>query len=165
MKITAEIRYTRPPVDVSAMTFDPVFQDQKCAATGALSHTVDVKHTGDQAVITTERQMPTDGFPDFLKSFVGSSLKVIQVDSWDAVAADGSRHGTINVTIAGAPLKFSGTLTLTGDGSGSLGVVDGDLKASVPLIGSKVEKAAAPAVMAAVRAEQETADRWFADQG
>ncbi|MCW2528636.1 MAG: hypothetical protein JWM76_3496 [Pseudonocardiales bacterium] len=147
------------------MTFDPVFQDQKCAATGALSHTVDVKHTGDKAVITTERQMPTDGFPDFLKSFVGSSLKVVQIDSWDAAAADGSRHGTIDVSIAGTPLKFAGTLSLTAGGSGSLGVVDGDLKASVPLIGGKVEKAAAPAVMAAVRAEQETADHWFAEQG
>lgn len=162
MKLMAEIHYPRAPAEVSAMTFDPSFQDLKCAATGAVSHSVDVSEAGDRMVITTEREMPTDGFPDFLRSFVGNSLKVTQVDDWGPAGADGSRDGTITVTIGSTPLKLTGKLTLGPVDGGALGSVDADLKASVPLIGGRVEKAAAPAVMAAVRAEEKTAGKWFA---
>ena len=161
MKMESEIHYTRPPADVSAMTFDPDFQDLKCAATGAVSHTVSITTKGDRTIVATVRNMPTDAFPDFLKSFVGKSLKVEQTDDWGPPEADGSRTGTIVVVIDNAPLKLNGTLKLIPTAEGSSGTVDADIKASVPFIGSKVEKAAAPAILAAIRAEEKTAVTWF----
>ena len=42
--------------------------------------------------------------------------------------------------------------------------IAGDLKASIPLLGGRVEKAAAPAVVEAIRAEERTGQRWLADR-
>ena len=161
MKIQAEIRYSQPPSAVSTMIADAAFQDRKCAATGALDHTVDITDQAGRTTIKTERDMPTDQFPDFLKSLVGKTLKVVQTDDWAPAAPDGSRDGTTSVVITGTPLKLTGTLRLRPETGGSVAKLDADLKASVPLVGAKVEKAAAPAILSAVRAEEKTAARWF----
>jgi hypothetical protein len=173
MRIQAEIRYSRPPADVSTMTFDERFQDAKCLATGALTHTAAIS-AGDSAgsddgsgenagrTITTDRTMPTNKFPDFVRSYVGSSLTITQVDSWGPAQEDGVREGTIVVSVASMPIKLTGTLSLRPAPGGAVMTVDGNLKASIPLIGGRVEKAAAPAILAAVKAEERTAVAWFA---
>jgi hypothetical protein len=48
------------------------------------------------------------------------------------------------------------------DGTGTVEDVDGDLKASVPFIGGKVEKAVGPPLRAAIAKEQEIGTRWLA---
>jgi hypothetical protein len=47
---------------------------------------------------------------------------------------------------------------------GSQITVDGDLKASIPLFGGKIEKAAASAVLSAMRSEQRTGAAWIAER-
>ena len=148
------------------MTFDPEFQQRKCENTGALSWTVDVQ-AGDpsahaDAVVTTTRDMATSDFPDFVKSMVGARLKITEVDRWGAPAADGARDGTIAVTVDGVPLRFTGNLHLEATPEGARVTIDGDLKAGVPFLGARIEQAAAPAITAAVRAEQRTALDWLA---
>ncbi len=163
MKIDTQITYAADPTTVAAMTADRGFQELKCAATGALSYSVDISHSGERTVITTTRMMPTDGFPDFAKSIVGDKLEVVEVDDWGPADGSGNRDGTISVTIANAPLKFTGVLRLAATDGGSAANIDGDLKAAIPLFGSKIEKAAAPAIVAAVRAEEKTAATWLAE--
>jgi Protein of unknown function (DUF2505) len=162
MRIDNEITYAAAPAVVSAMTFDPTFQDRKCQATGALSWTVDVAADGPRTRVTTSREMATDQFPDFVKSMVGARLKITEVDEWDAAAADGSRTGTITVTVSNAPLRFTGALELKPSAEGARATITGDLKASIPLLGGRIEQAAAPAITAAVKAEQRTAREWLA---
>ena len=41
--------------------------------------------------------------------------------------------------------------------------ISGDLKAHIPLIGGRIEKAAAPAFIKALRSEHETGRRWLAE--
>ncbi len=164
MNIEFQISYPAAPDVVSAMTFDPDFQARKCQATGALDYTVDVAGNGDQTVVSTTRDLPTDGFPDFVRSMVGQRLKVTEVDTWGAAAEDGSRAGVVLVTVAGAPIRFDGTLTLTATATGASAQLRGDLKASVPLFGGKIEQAAAPAITAAMTAEESTAARWLAER-
>jgi hypothetical protein len=163
VRITAEIHYDADPEAVFRMICDVGFQERKCRANGALEHDVEIEEYDDGgAVVRTHRTMPADGVPDFVRSFVGDTLKVTQTDDWAGPAPDGSRDGTAVVEIAGAPVRFTATLRLVPAGSGSRQSVDGDLKASVPLVGSKIEKAAEPAIRAAVRAEQRTSDAWLA---
>lgn len=162
MKIDNEINYSAAPDLVSTMTFDPAFQDRKCEATGALSWTVDVTADGARTRVTTSREMATDQFPDFVRSFVGARLQITEVDDWGPADADGSRTGTITVTVANAPLRFTGTLALAPDAEGARATIAGDLKASIPLLGGRIEQAAAPAITAAVKAEQRTAREWLA---
>lgn len=163
MKIQDEIRYDASPDVVGTMLADPAFVADKCARTGAIDHVVDVD--GDASgpfTVTTARTMPTDDFPDVAKKFVGDTIVIEQVDTWEAAGADGSRRGTIALRIKGLPLALDGSLGLRADGAGSVETVDGDLKASVPLIGGKLERAAEPAVRAAMRREHEAGRDYLA---
>lgn len=165
VRITAELVYEADPHTVFTMICDTAFQERKCVAGGAVQHEVQIERRDDgTAVITTHRTMPTDGVPDFVKSMVGSTLKVTQSDEWAAPAADGDRKGATVVRIAGAPITFTGALRLTSEGTGARQTIDGDLKASVPLLGGKIEKAAEPAIRAAIRAEQRTSSAWIAGE-
>jgi hypothetical protein len=162
VRLTAEIRYDAPPADVFAMVSDQRFQDEVCAATGAVSHSVTVERSADGgATVTTSRDLPTDGFPDYVKGFVGATLTVRRVDVWGPAGADGSRTGTMFVEIPGAPVRLDGTVRMAPQGGGTLEEVDGDLKASIPLLGGKVERAAEPAVRAAISKEQEVGRAWL----
>jgi hypothetical protein len=162
VRITAELTYDADPRTVFAMIRDAAFQERKCVASGALQHEVQIEERDDGgAVITTHRTMPTDGVPDSMKSFVGNTLTVVQSDEWAAPAPDGDRHGTAVVRISGAPVAFTATLLLTANAAGARQTISGDLKASVPVIGGRIEKAAEPAIQAAIRAEQRTSTGWL----
>jgi hypothetical protein len=162
--ITAELTYDSDPATVFAMICDVTFQERKCVASGALQHEVEIEQYEDGgAVVTTHRTLPTDDVPDFVRSFVGQTLQVTQTDDWTSPQPDGGRSGTAVVEIAGAPVRFTADLHLEPDGSGTRQSVAGELKASVPLVGGRVEKAAKPAIMAAIRAEQRTSDAWLTE--
>ena len=105
--------------------------------------------------------MPTAQFPDFVRSMVGATITVTEVDDWGAARPDGSRAGTITVSISGAPLRLTGTLALHPASSGATADIEADLKASIPFLGGRLESAAAPAILAAVRAEERTARDWL----
>jgi hypothetical protein len=164
VRITAELAYDADPETVFAMICDVGFQERKCMANGAIEHEVEIEEFEDGgAVVTTHRTLPADGVPDFIKSFIGNTLKVTQTDDWAGPGQDGRREGTAMVEIAGAPVRFTATLRLEPNGSGSRQSVDGALKASVPLVGGKIEKAVEPAIRAAIRAEQRTSVAWLAE--
>lgn len=162
MQVSAQITYPATADAVFSLLTDREFLADVCRATGALSQTVDVEKTGSGVTVTTRRDLPTDDIPDFVKRFVGPVLTVVRVDRWEAPGPDGSRHGTLNLEIAGAPVRLTGTLGLRPDGAGAVQDVDCDLKASVPLVGGKVEKAAEPAIRAGLRAEERVARDWLA---
>jgi len=162
MKIRATLDYAAPPHDVFAMLADEAFQVRKCAATGALNHSVSISANGDRTVIVSSRDLPTNDFPSFVKSLVGDTLAITETQDWGPAATDGTRHGILTVDIAGAPIDLDGTLSLTPVGDGSVQVVSGDLTARVPLFGGRIEKAAAPAIESAIRIEREIGTAWLA---
>jgi hypothetical protein len=163
MRLTCELRYpAADPAAVFAMIGDTDFQERKCVATGAVEHDVDVEEFEDgSATVTTRRTLPTDQVPDFVRTFVGATVTVSQVDDWGPPSADGGRDGTTVVEIAGAPVRMTGTLRLVAEGDGAVQYVDGDVKASVPLIGGKIEKAVLPAIEGAIRVEQRVSTAWL----
>ncbi|KQX65643.1 DUF2505 domain-containing protein [Angustibacter sp. Root456] len=161
MKFRADIRYAADPDRVFEMLLDPAFHEKVCLATGALDHSVDVEPADGGATITTTRKLPADGLPDFVRTFVGETLDVMRVDHWGSPGSDGTRRGTIVVEIQGTPVRLTGTVTMHAGGPGTLEEVEGDLKAAVPLLGGKIERAAEPAVRAAVSKEQEVGNEWL----
>ena len=166
MHVADEIRYPADPETVFEMLCDREFQERKCRATGALDFSVDVVLHGDgSATITTKRTMPTDSFPDFVRSFVGESVQLVEVDTWQPAAADGTRAGTLSVEIAGTPVQMSAAMRLSPEGGerrpGTVQSVDGELKVKVPLVGGKIEKAAEPAIRMAIRTEARVGQDWL----
>ncbi len=162
MQLTAQVDYPAGPEAVFAMLTDRTFLEQVCAATGALSSTVEVVEAGGGATVTSRRDLPTDEVPDFVKRFVGQTLTVVRVDQWNAAQPDGSRTGTITLEIGGAPVRLTGTLALRGSAGQSVEELTADLKASVPLVGGKIEKAAEPAIRAGLRTEERLGKQWLA---
>jgi hypothetical protein len=161
MKISALIDYAATPDEVFAMLADEDFQNHKCAATGARRHTVSISVHNDRTIILSTRDMPSDGFPPFVKGMVGETLAVTETQDWGPLGADGVRHGRLTVEIAGAPVALDGALSLAVGGEGCVETIEGDLKARIPLLGSKIEQAAAPAIRGAIRVESRTGQAWL----
>jgi hypothetical protein len=162
MKISAIIDYAATPHEAFAMIADEDFQNSKCTATGALRHTVSISAQGDRTIIVSTRDMPSDSFPSFVKSMVGETLAVTETQDWGPPSQDGARQGGLTVHIAGAPINLNGTLSLAAGGQGTVETIEGDLKAKIPILGGKVEQAAAPAIQSAIRVESETGQAWLA---
>lgn len=162
MRLSAEIRYDAGPLAVFLMISDPAFQEAKCEATGSLAHEVDVREHDDGAVtVHSRRTMPTDRIPDAVRSFVGATVYLRETQRWRPAADDGTRSGSITVEIEGLPVRFTAATALTIDGPGTHQPIEGELKASVPLFGRRIESAAEPAVRAAIRVEQRTGTTWL----
>ncbi len=164
MRVTAAIRYDADPATVFAMLTDHAFQERKLAQTGALSWQVRVEQPNGGAVITSHRALPTDQIPDAFRALAGQQIDVTQTETWGPAAADGSRTGTLEVELGGAPIKLLASLSLSATSDGTTAErVDGELKARVPLLGGKIERAAEPAVRAAIDAEQRSGRAWLAE--
>lgn len=146
----------------SAMYADESYAEVRRASLGASSASATVQGDPSGAfVVRTELAMPTDRVPDIVRPFVGSSVTVREEQSWSAPASDGSRTGTMKLDVAGTPAGVSASTTLTPKGEGSCTVlIDGDLTAKVPLIGSRLEKAAVPYVSKVLRTEEKAAAKY-----
>ncbi|PRY61265.1 uncharacterized protein DUF2505 [Knoellia remsis] len=151
MKFTHRAEYPADPETVFAAMTEQSFQDAACEATTTGTWTATVEESGGRTVISTERVLPTDNLPDIARGFVGDTLTVIESQTWGPAAADGSRSADLNLHIKGAPMTLRGTITLAPTATGSVEEIDAELKAGVPLIGGKLEKAAAEPLRAGVQ--------------
>lgn len=156
MRLTRREQLPATPEEVYAVLTDPAFQEAKCEATtdgGAYEARVTATATGHR--VHTSRELPADGLPDVARSFVGSTLTVVEDYEWGAAAADGSRAAVVDLHVKGVPLTLKGVLRLEAVGAGSAEVLDAELKANIPFVGGKIEKAAAEPINAAVGIEVE----------
>jgi len=137
------------------MMTDQRYLEEVCEASDSISYNVTTAGSTTQ----TSRTMPA---PESAARFTGPRLTVNDEIVWGELAPDGSRSGTVTMTVLGQPVTFKGGIRLSPGGRGSVVDVRGDLKVAIPLLGRKLEEAAAPAVMAAYRTQQEVGDRWLA---
>jgi hypothetical protein len=148
--------------EVHALLIDPAFQEAKCAATTNNGvYTVKVGGGADGHRVLTERQLPSDGLPDMARSFVGDHLTIIEVLDWSGLSPDGVRASMVDIHIKGAPLTVKGTVRLEPHGGENPWLLEADLKANVPLIGGKLERAAADPINAAIHIELALLRQWL----
>ena len=107
---------------------------------------------GDLAQITTT--------PD-PEAFVGERLAIVQEVRWGPVDADGARSGTFSITVPGKPVTFEGTARLEPTASGSVIDHAGDLSVRIPLLGARIEKEAAPAILEALDVQARVGRAWL----
>ncbi len=110
---------------------------------------------------TTVRTIPTTRMPDIARKFVGDSLTVTQLEKWESPAADGSRHSSISLKVAGAPLDVSAAQRLVADGAGTRIELSGNVTSSVPFLGGKIAEAAEPMVGKALNIQANQAQAWL----
>lgn len=164
MEMNDTIEYPAPVEDVFTMLTDEDFQSRKCIETKAVRHEVHVRQQGASTVIDTKRAVPTDRFPDFARAIVGRTITIVQKDVWHAAGPDGSRTGTIHATVEGVPIWLKGTLLLRATPAGTHEEIKGQLHASVPFVGKKLEGASMPALEAAVKAEERVGVAWLMER-
>ncbi|WP_370615846.1 DUF2505 domain-containing protein [Mumia sp. Pv 4-285] len=140
------------PDQVFDIIRDDEFRASVCEKIHAIAYEVTVEDGGDRVDVQIDRTMPAE-MPDFIKKITGETVEVRQVESWGPPAADGSRTGTVRLTIKGQPASMDGTMTIRPVAGGSELTVDGELKVKIPLIGRKVEPEIAKAVVEALRVE------------
>jgi hypothetical protein len=162
MKICESYSYPgADPGRVFAMLIDRDFQLRKCEATLALSYTVEISGQPGAPVVSTRRRLPTDGLPDFVRAMVRDGIEIIETITWQATGADGRRGAAVELSFPGQPIRMTGTLELRAEDGGTLGALVADLKAAVPLVGGRIEKAAAPLISQAMAIEERLGQVWL----
>ena len=76
--------FTYPDTDVEsvyALITDPAFREEAVAAVGGTDIEVTVEPTGDGHTVTVIQTQPAN-VPDFIKKFIGDSVKVKQTETW-----------------------------------------------------------------------------------
>lgn len=152
MQISATANFAADPDRVYALQTDKAFLEDVCRAGGAVSYEVEVD--GNRTKLS--RSMPT---PDIARKIVGETITVVESYVWGPAAGDGSRTADFQVDVPGTPGHLSGTAEISATAAGSQIHVAGDLVVKIPLVGRKLEEAAAPALTAGVEIQEKVARR------
>ncbi|MCE0534836.1 DUF2505 domain-containing protein [Kineosporia rhizophila] len=164
MRVSADMHYRADPARVFAMLTNQEFQERKVGRISKGAWDVRVQREGDTAVIVSHRTLPPEVVPDAFRAMISTTITITQTEKWGPAAPDGSRSGSIDVELSGVPVRLTGALSLApAPDGGCREQVTGELKAKIPLFGGKVEKAAEPAVRAAIDAEGRIGEQWLAE--
>lgn len=163
MKIDRSWTLPADTATVFTMLSDPAYQQRKTDATSTDGGAVDVESTGDGATVRIERKLPTDSFPENIRAMVGQTITVVETQQWGAAGADGGRTADLKVIVRGTPASLTGTVTLSAVSADESRIaMSGDLKGGIPIIGRKIEQAAAPSFEQALTHEEEISREWIA---
>ena len=157
MDISSHLDFAAPPDEVYAMMTDQRYLEEVCVASDSISYHVSAAGSTTQ----TSRTLPA---PESAARFTGPQLTVNDEIVWGDPSSDGSRSGTVTMTVLGQPVTFKGGIRLSPGGRGSVVDVRGDLKVAIPLLGRKLEEGAAPALLAGNRTQQEVGDQGLAQR-
>jgi uncharacterized protein YndB with AHSA1/START domain len=157
MKIRHEVTYEAGVDAVYAMLTDPAFRRRSCDAMGVVSADITIEPHGDGARVVIDQVQPTQGVPAFARKIAGDTTRAIQTEEWADQAT-----ATLEVATPGKPTDISGRLTLTGDGSTTTETFEGEVKAKVPLIGSKLEALMSDLFKAGMDTEHGAGVAWLA---
>ena len=160
MRFRHEQHYDATPAEVHAMLADESFRARVTDAQEARTSTVDITPDGGAMTVRVDQTRGSEGIPAFAQKIVGDSIRIVQVETW----ADAS-EAALDVTIPGKPGRLTGTISLAVDGSGTVKVVDGDLRVNVPLMGGKLERLVADLLGAALDQEGQVGKTWLAGRG
>lgn len=142
MSVTVRARheYPQPIARVWAAFSDPEFYQAKFEGIGHRNVEVISSESDDDGfMIEVSRQVPLD-VPGFLKNFLGEWNVLLQNEHWRA-GAGGVYTNELEIEARGVPAVMTGTMKLSAAGKkGCVNEVAITIRASVPLIGGKLEE-------------------------
>ena len=154
----------KAPLDTVLNTFvDEAFVRHVSDRAGTKLESFEVSgDTNTAFTVTTVCTMSADKLPDVVQKFVKGAIKLNQVDTYDAPAADGSRNARTEIKAHGLPVGANATQTLTSTNDETLVEVTGDVVANIPLVGKKIAAAAEPYIGKALTLQARAAEAWIA---
>lgn len=153
MDITSKSEFAADPETVFSMLTNPDFLEQVCVASQALEHEVSVNGS-------RTRTSRTLAAPESAARFTGPRLTIVEETDWREATGNG-RVGSVQLTVSGQPVSMTGEVQLSGGGPGSILVLTGELTVAVPLLGKKLEKSAAPAVLLGFETQEQVGRSWL----
>lgn len=157
-RVRFELRYDgATPEQVFAMLADPDFRDAVCEFQRFPRREVTIVRTASGMDVTVDQHRPAHEVPSFARKLVGDEINIVQSETWSSAT-----HASLHVTIPGKPGDMKGTVTLNALDGGTTEVVDVEVKASIPLIGGKIEGLIGDMLGKALRAENKVGRDWLA---
>lgn len=157
MEIRSQQTYAASPEQVYAMMTDEAYLAACCDRFGATERTITVE--GNRSSV--KMGMPA---PQQVRTFVGDTLPLNQEIVWGPPAADGTREGTLHMTVDRMPVTVKGTALLSPADQGTQVTYDAEMNVKIPLLGKKLEKEAGPVVMRALDAQQGVGEEYLANR-
>lgn len=152
------------PLDQVVVTFsDEEFIRHVTHRTGATLESMEI--TGDrqaQFAVTTVRTMTADRLPEMARKFVGSTVRLTQVDTYHTADTDGIRVVRTEISVGALPVSGSATQTLTPQGGSTDVHVHCTVTANIPFVGKRVAEAAEPFIGKALSLQTREAQAWLA---
>jgi hypothetical protein len=141
MKDVREVfRYDHSVADVFALVSQGSFQLEIISHLGGKSGEIVEEDTTDAGVRLVTRQQTAIELPGFAKKLIPANTTVTQTYVWSQADGDGNRIGTWAADSKGAPISIGGPTELKADGDGGCThTYMGQVKASIPLVGGKLE--------------------------
>jgi carbon monoxide dehydrogenase subunit G len=154
MSITVRARheYDQPLAKVWAVFTDPEFYQAKFEGIGHRAvEVVSAEREGDEFSIEISREVPVD-VPAVLRGLLGDWNTLLQTEHW-APAGKNAYSNELSIEARGVPATMRGRMQLSANGMGCVNEVEITIRASVPLIGGKLEQFAARDAEATLAAE------------
>lgn len=150
--LTCHLPIPADPHAAFLLLSDPDYVREVAERTGGHDVEITVEPADDGgATIRSFRVLPAR-LPSYAKALVGETVTIHETRVFGPAAEDGTRDGTIEVTFGGAPAHVTGTMRLEGSDTSNVEVVM-QVKASVPLVGGKVERLCADQIGASITRE------------
>ncbi|MGB7755069.1 MAG: DUF2505 domain-containing protein [Salinisphaera sp.] len=140
---------------------DEAYYRAKYEKMGGEPEVIDTQSSESRFLITVRHALDATRlkFPDFVKSRIGDHLYLRQTDAWQLDQG----HGRLDIEIEKAPVQIEASMHLSEQDSGSRLTMEFDIKASVPLLGSKIEKSVAGPISRHVQKDLKITNRMAAD--
>jgi hypothetical protein len=147
-RLTHELTYDAPMVDVAEMLADTSFREEVCEFQGVKRAMVSIDSDDNGMEVTIDQVQAAHGIPSFAQKFVGDEINIVQQEYWSSPT-----EGDITVTIPGKPGEMSGTARLSESGGVTTEKVDLTVKVNIPLVGGRIEGLIADLLLKALKAE------------
>lgn len=132
--------YPTTPAGIMAMLQDPEYVKAKYEALAdRKTSLLQLDKTADGHILKVEREVDAN-LPEIAKKVLGDTNHLIQTEVWHA-DGNGGYQADVTIESPGKPVKMHGTMAITPDGdANATWKVDITIKASVPLVGGKIEQ-------------------------
>lgn len=160
-KLSNTDHYNATPQQIMAMMQDPGYAGAKYTELGDVKFEVKSHEPDDNGLnVTVDREVNAN-LPDMAKKVLGEANQMVQSEVW---RADGDSFvGNMTIDSPGKPITITATNVIKPAGDGSDWTVDFEIKASVPLIGGKIEKMVAEETKASLVKEFAFNQDWLAN--
>lgn len=154
MQLTSRHDFPASPESVFAMFTDEEFLRHAAERMGSSGARVAAQGTRTAVEATIAS-------PPEVQLFVGPTLRIVLDVDWGGAGADAGRAGTFTMRVPGTPVNVAGTTRLAPTASGTELVYEGDLTVKVPVLGPRIEKEAAPAILEALDDQARVGREWL----